>query len=547
MLQINQIKLRPGYSEAELNKKISSILKVSPSEIKHISIIKQSIDARKKPDIFVVLSVLVDVIDESYVIKKSKSKDVFLYKPIKYSFEITGEKELENRPIIVGAGPCGLFAAYELALNGYKPIVLERGLDVDSRTNDVNKFWETGILDINSNVLFGEGGAGTFSDGKLNTLVKDKNGRNSHVLDIFVKYGAPIKITYEGKPHIGTDILVNVVKNMRNDIIRMGGEFRFNSKVTDIIISNNRVKGVIINDSDRLNSDVVILAIGHSARDTFEMLYSKNVFLEQKDFAIGFRVQHRQSMINRSLYTDDEEVLAKLSPAYYKLSYQSKEHNRGVYSFCMCPGGYVVNASSEEGMTCINGMSYSKRDGLNANSAIVMSVRNEDFLSNHPLAGIEYQRKIERKAYEIGQGKIPCEFYGSFKNDVLGSGTDTFIDEVDSISPEVRGEYTFGKVSEILSRDLNETFIEGMEYFERIIPGFSKDNTIVSGVESRTSSPVRITRDECFESLSHKGLFPAGEGAGYAGGITSAAMDGIKIFEEIAKRYKPMTINKGME
>lgn len=547
MLQINQIKLKPGFTKEDLYNKVSSLLKVLPKDIKDIKILKQSIDARKKPEVFVVLSVAVNVTNENGILKKNKSKDVFVYKQVEYSFEITGENILKNRPIVVGAGPCGLFAAYELALNGYRPIVLERGLDVDSRTNDVNKFWETGVLDKDSNVLFGEGGAGTFSDGKLNTLVKDKNGRNSHVLDIFVKYGAPLKITYEGKPHIGTDILVKVVKNMRNDIIKMGGEFRFDSKVTDIIIDNNSVKGVIINDLTALYSDVVILAIGHSARDTFEMLYSKKVFLEQKDFAIGFRVEHRQAMINHALYTDDEDVLALLPPAYYKLAYQSEKHNRGVYSFCMCPGGYVVNASSEDKMTCINGMSYSKRDGLNANSAIVMSVRNEDFKSNHPLAGIEFQRSVERKAYEIGQGKIPCEYYGDFKADVSGVNSNLDVSDYSLNMPQVRGEYTFCKVSDILTKDLNETFIEGMEYFERIIPGFSKDNTIVSAVESRTSSPVRITRDNNFESLSHKGLFPAGEGAGYAGGITSAAMDGIKIFEEIARRYRPMINDKGTE
>ncbi len=270
------------------------------------------------------------------------------------------------------------------------------------------------------------------------------------------------------------------------------------------------------------------------------MLYDRHVYLEQKDFAIGFRVQHRQSLINHSLYTADENILDLLPPAYYKLAYQSEEHNRGVYSFCMCPGGYVVNASSEEGMTCINGMSYSKRDGLNANSAIVMSVRNEDFGSDHPLAGIEYQRKLEKQAFEIGNGKIPCEFYGDFKADVMGLERNMEPSLKLDNSPEVRGDYIFSSVSRILNKDLNETFIEGMEYFNRIIPGFSSDSTIVSAIESRTSSPVRITRDEDFESVSLKGLFPAGEGAGYAGGITSAAMDGIKIFEEIARRYKPV-------
>lgn len=541
MIQINQIKLRPEYQEQELHKKIASILKVLPSDIIEVKLLKQSIDARKKPDVFLVLSVAVLVKNENVVLKRVKTNDVSLYKEVKYSPIISGEKELNERPVIVGAGPCGLFAAYELAMYGYKPIVLERGLDVDSRTKDVLRFWETGVLDTGSNVLFGEGGAGTFSDGKLNTLVKDKNGRNHHVLETFVKYGAPLKITYEGKPHIGTDILVEVVKNMRKAIVEKGGEFRFNAKVTDIETADGKVNGVIINDSVKLPCEVLVLAIGHSARDTFKMLYEKGVFLEQKDFAIGFRVQHRQDMINRVLYTEDEDTLKLLPPAYYKLAYQSDTHNRGVYSFCMCPGGYVVNASSEEGMTCINGMSYSKRDGLNANSAIVMSVRNEDFKSDHPLAGIEYQRKIERKAYEIGSGKIPCEFYGNFKADVLGLDENISYDGILENSPEVRGAYSFSKVSEILTKELNETFIEGMEYFNKIIPGFSKDNTIVSGIESRTSSPVRITRDEAFESLNYKGLFPAGEGAGYAGGITSAAMDGIKIFEEIIRRYKPIT------
>lgn len=537
MLQVNQIKLKPGYQDDELIKKIASILKVSTNEFKVVRLLKQSVDARKKPDVYIVVSALVELLNESAVLKRVKSNDVSCYHPVRYEVNITGEEELLNRPVVVGAGPCGLFAAYELARNGYKPIIIERGFDVDQRKQDVIKFWESGVLDTESNVLFGEGGAGTFSDGKLNTLVKDKNGRNHYVLDTFVKYGAPSKILYEGKPHIGTDILVNVVKNMRLAIISMGGEFKFGSKMTDILFENGKVSGIEINGHDIISCEVLVLCIGHSARDTFKLLYDKNVFLEQKDFAVGFRVQHSQNMINKRLYTEDEKVLKLLPPAYYKLAYQCEKYNRGVYSFCMCPGGFVVNASSEPGMTCINGMSYSKRDSNNANSAIVMSVRREDFESDHPLAGIEFQRKIEKKAYEIGNGKIPSESLGEFKKDTDISYS---IKNNESLSPEIKGDYVNAKVSNILPKELNEAFLEGMNHFDKIIPGFADDNTIVNAIESRTSSPVRITRNDRYESLNCKGLFPAGEGAGYAGGITSAAMDGIKVFEEIARRYKPM-------
>lgn len=541
MLLVNQIKLKPDYKNEDLTRKLSNILNISVSDIISFSIIKKSIDARKRPEVFYVLSVAVSLKNEEKIFKRVKSKDVTIYKPVTYSYKIEGTNKLNNPPVIVGAGPCGLFSAYELAVNGYNPIVIEQGCDVDKRTRDVLDFWKTGVLKPDSNVLFGEGGAGTFSDGKLNTLVKDKNGRNSHVLDLFVKYGAPERIKYENKPHIGTDILVDVVKNIRNEIINLGGKFLFETKLTDIITENGRITGIVVNNSETIDCEALLLCIGHSARDTFKMLYDRNVFLEQKDFAVGFRVEHKQSVIDRALYTDDENVLKLLPPSAYKLAYQCEKHNRGVYSFCMCPGGYVVNASSEEGMLCINGMSYSKRDGDNANSAIVMSVRNEDFGSEHPLAGIDFQRKIEKKAYEIGNGKIPYERLGEFKADIDGMKRDCF---ENSLMPNTRGEYVHAKVSEILPRELNEAFLEGMSHFDKIISGFNNDDTIVSGVESRTSSPVRITRDDNFESLNIKGIFPGGEGAGYAGGITSAAMDGIKLFEEIGRRYMPVRENK---
>lgn len=535
MLLINQIKMRTDYSEQDLKNKISKILNIQPQEILEYKIIKKSVDARRKPDIYWVLSVAVMTNKEDRILKKNKSSDIGLYNPVFYKYECTGTELLNHRPIIVGAGPCGLFAAYELACNGYQPIVIERGEDVDARTEAVADFWKTGVLKPDSNVLFGEGGAGTFSDGKLNTLVKDKYGRNAHVLDVFVEFGAPESIKYDNKPHIGTDILVNVIKNIRNDIIKKGGEFLFNSKLTDIIVENDRVVGIEINNKKTIDCEVLLLCIGHSARDTFKMLFDNKIYLEQKDFAVGFRVEHKQNTINNALYTDDEGILKTLPPAAYKLAYQCEKYNRGVYSFCMCPGGYVVNASSEPEMLCINGMSYSKRDGENANSAIVMSVRSEDFGSTHPLAGIEYQRNIERKAFLAGKGKIPFEFYGEFKSDVLGC---EIAKEESKVFPTTRGDNVHAKVSDILSQELNEAFIEGMEHFNKIIPGFSSSKAIVSGIESRTSSPVRITRDDNFESLNVKGIFPGGEGAGYAGGITSAAMDGIKLFEEIGKRYK---------
>jgi len=536
MLLVNQIKVRPDYKKEDVIRKLSQILKVSASDIVDYKIVKQSIDARKKPDVFYVLAVSVSVKGEDKILKKIKSADISLYKPVRYVVNISGQDELKHPPVVVGAGPCGLFAAYELAEHGYRPLIIERGFDVDKRTKDISEFWNGGTLKPDSNVLFGEGGAGTFSDGKLNTLVKDKNGRNIHVLETFVKFGAPERILYENKPHIGTDILVTVVKNMREYIIGKGGSFLFGTKLTDILFDNDRVSGIIVNDLEKIECEVLLLCIGHSARDTFKMLYDRDFYLEQKDFAVGFRVEHKQNIIDRALYTEDEEVLKLLPPSAYKLAYQCEKTNRGVYSFCMCPGGYVVNASSENGMLCINGMSYSKRDGDNANSAIVMTVRGEDFKSEHPLAGIEFQRSIEKKAYELSNGKIPYERFGQFKTDVNGYNYKPLKTD---LTPNTRGQYEEGCVSLILSRELNETFIEGMEHFDKIIPGFASDDTIVSGIESRTSSPVRITRDENFESLKYKGIFPGGEGAGYAGGITSAAMDGIKLFEEIGRRYRP--------
>lgn len=542
MIIIHQIKLRPGFDESELRKKVIGALRILPDDLISLRIERMSIDARKKPDIFMSVSCVCEIRHEMSVLKRIRNNDsISKYEPVIYKEPQTGEEKLIHNPIIIGSGPCGLFAAYKLAIAGYKPIVCERGYDIDSRMKSVNNFWETGELNTNSNVLFGEGGAGTFSDGKLNTLVKDKYGRNREVLKIFVENGADESIMYDAKPHIGTDKLVEVVKNMRNRITELGGKFRFNAEVTDILFADGKVNAVMINGLERLDCEVVVLAIGHSARNTFKMLYDRKIEMCQKDFAVGFRIQHSQDMINSALYGNDKSVVSNLPPASYKLTYKA-ENGRGVYSFCMCPGGYVVNASSEFNRLCINGMSYSKRDGKNANSAIVVTVGRDDFEDDSPLAGLRFQEKIEAAAYKAGGGKIPCAYYGNFKNEVNDGLQLLNVPESDILCdtvPEMRGMYCFTCISDVLPPKLNETIVEGIEYFDRIIPGFAEDGAILSAVESRTSSPVRIVRGDDYQSVTVGGLYPAGEGAGYAGGITSAGMDGICVYEAIAKKYSP--------
>lgn len=541
MLIIRELKLRPGYSYDDLLKKVSSTLHVLPEDVLELSIDRQSIDARKKPDIFIILSVIAKVKYEESVLKHCKSDTVSVYENIPYEFPAHGMMELKHRPVVVGAGPCGLFAAYYLAREGYRPIVLERGYDIDSRVKDVDDFWKTGILNPNSNVIFGEGGAGAFSDGKLNTLVKDKLGRNKEVLRIFVENGADTSILSDAKPHIGTDVLVDVVKNIRKKIISFGGEFRFNAEFTDFHCTDGAIDSIEINRMSELSTNVLVLALGHSARNTFEMLYDRGIAMEQKDFAVGYRVEHRQSTINRAMYGAEDAKKLNLPPATYKLTHQAS-NNKGVYSFCMCPGGFVVNASSEPEHLCINGMSYSDRAGYNANSAIVVTVNKEDFGSDHPLAGISFQREIEKKAYEIGEGMIPVSYYGNLKCEILNKEpglTGDAVDALFSFTPQTKGSYQFTSLKDVLPQSVNEAFVEGMEAFGKMIPGFNDDFSLVSCVESRTSSPVRIPRNEAFESVNMKGMYPSGEGAGYAGGITSACMDGLKIAEAIASKYRP--------
>lgn len=533
MITINQLKLPTDYTKEQLIHKIAREIGVDKSRIVRYEIMRRSIDARKKPDIFYVLSVSVVCSGEDQLRRCCKSQKVSFINPQHYTFEVQGTGRLPHRPVIVGSGPAGLFCAYQLAKHGYRPLVLERGEDVDRRMLSVQRFWDGGRLDPESNVQFGEGGAGTFSDGKLNTLNKDPSGRNREVLRIFVKMGAKESILYDQKPHLGTDALVNIVKNLRNELTGMGGEIRFDSKVTGLHVDRGgRILAVTVNGQETIPADVLVLAIGHSARDTFRMLHQLPVPMEAKDFAVGYRIIHPQEMINESQYGTRDVARLHLGAAPYKLTAQTGR-GRGVYSFCMCPGGYVVNASSQQGRLCVNGMSYSDRDSGAANSAIIMTVRKSDFGQGDILSGMHFQQKIEETAFKIGQGKIPLQLYQDFKNGTISSG-------FGECQPAVKGDYCFADVHSILPQELNECFLLGMEQFGRRIKGFDRGDAIVCGIEARTSSPLRILRDKVTLQSSIQGLYPCGEGAGYAGGITSAAADGLCVAEAIAREYAPL-------
>lgn len=539
MIRISQLKMPLGHTRKDLLLKAAKELRIQPEMIKEVELIKQSVDARKKPEIH--YSYIVDIAlksggrkEEERIVKKKKDRNITVHEEKPYSLPECGNEPLKYPPVIIGMGPAGLFCGLALARKGYRPILLERGEDVDTRTERVAKFWKTGELNPSSNVQFGEGGAGTFSDGKLNTLVKDTFGRNREVLRILTEFGADPSICYANKPHIGTDVLSHIVKSIRKEIESLGGQVRFLSQVTDFEITDGKLTAVTVNNTERIPVQAAVAAIGHSARDTFEALYGKQVSMEAKPFAVGFRIQHPQTMINESQYGMAE--CKELGPASYKLTAQTS-YGRGVYSFCMCPGGYVVNASSEEKRLAVNGMSYHDRAGENANSALIVTVNPEDFSRDtksreevHPLAGIHFQRELEEKAYEAGNGKIPVQLYGDFKDGKIS-------EKFGKVHPAFCGEYQFADLRKILTNELSEAFIEGMESFGKKIKGFDRPDAILAGVESRTSSPVRIPRGETLES-SVRGLYPCGEGAGYAGGITSAAMDGLKVAEELIRRYK---------
>ncbi len=527
MIRINQLKLSVNHTEEDLWNKAAKTLKIPAGEIRSLKIIKQSIDARKKEEIHFTYCVEVEALREEAVVHKAKNVNVTIAEKREYVFPKPGKETLAHRPVIIGTGPAGLFCGIMLARNGYKPLLLERGEDVDRRRESVDRFWEGGRLKPDSNVQFGEGGAGTFSDGKLNTLVKDPFMRNRKVLELFVEFGADPSILYVNKPHIGTDVLSGIVKNMREEIIRLGGEVRFQSRVTDFIAEDGKLKEIVVGEGERILTDVLILAIGHSARDTFEVLEKRGIPMEAKAFAMGLRIQHPQETIDLSQYGTKDQSL--LGAADYKLTHSCK-NGRGIYTFCMCPGGYVVNASSEEGRLAVNGMSYHKRDGKNANSALIVTITPEDFGGKGPLSGIAYQRRLEEAAFLQSNGKIPIQLYEDFKKGRKSQA-------LGGVEPAFKGLYEFADLREILPAYMAESIVEGVEAFDRRIRGFARPDAVLAGIESRTSSPVRIFRDEALES-SVKGIYPCGEGAGYAGGITSAAMDGLKVAEAVAARFQ---------
>ncbi|MFA9465784.1 MAG: NAD(P)/FAD-dependent oxidoreductase [Velocimicrobium sp.] len=534
MIRVSNIKILveklKNHSQEEQIKQIKHQLMTKyhmrEAEIVRIQIIKRSLDARKKQMICYIYCVDLTLKEE----KKYLLKPNIIAAPNKtYADPPTGEKRMSHRPIIIGMGPAGLFCALELAKAGYCPLILERGESVDDRVKSVEAFWQTGALDKNSNVQFGEGGAGTFSDGKLNTLVKDPYGRHKKVLDTFVSYGAPEEIAYINKPHIGTDRLRLVVKTIRKQIIELGGEVRFQSKVTNLRMDEGKIKAIIINDTQEIPCETVVLAIGHSARDTFEMIHQHKFSMQAKSFAMGVRVEHLQTMIGKAQYGT---LFEKLPAADYKMTHSCK-NGRGVYSFCMCPGGFVVNASSEPNRLAINGMSNYDRKERNANSAIIVTVTPDDFADTDAMAGVAFQRKWESLAYQEGLGNVPVQRFADFKENKETK-------QLGDIKPNIKGVYRCSNLRNCLPPYVSESIQEGMEVFDRIIPGFAKGDVLLSGVETRTSSPVRIVRDENSLESNYKGIYPCGEGAGYAGGIVSAAMDGIKVYERIASIYAPM-------
>ena len=548
MIRISQLKLPCGHSEADLEEKIRKTIKLKDRDTVRYRIRKHSIDARKKPQLFDIYTVDADlkmgIKAERKLAAKLRNRNIAVVEESGYQFPPAGGEKMNTRPVVIGAGPAGLFCALMLAEHGYRPILLERGRCVEERAKDIDRYWESGKLDPSSNVQFGEGGAGTFSDGKLNTQINDKTGRSEKVLQVFTEAGAPEDIRYESKPHIGTDLLRVVIPAIRNRILAAGGDVRFEAQVTDLVIGDGSVRALVLADGSRLRTDTVVLAPGHSARDTIASLFQRGVPMEPKAFAVGLRVSHPQSLIDRAQYGvwEREEMReVGLSAAPYKLTAKAAS-GRGVYSFCMCPGGYIVDASSEPSRIAVNGMSEHARGSGRANSAIVCTIGPEEYGTDHPLSGMYFQQELEEKAYRIGQGAIPVQRYIRMKENfekrrngepVPADSPDPYLTSHDLC---IRGRWTPADLSELLPRALTADFIEGMEEFDHKIPGFAGEEAFAAGIESRTSSPVRIPRGEDLQSRI-RGLYPCGEGAGYAGGIMSAAMDGIRVAEAIRMRF----------
>ncbi len=546
MIQIQQIKLKIPHKETDVKKKFCKILHIPEKRVRAFRILKRSLDARRKPELFYVYTAEAEVEGEKALRKHfQKNGQITFRAPLPdYAYQVTGTEKLSHRPVIVGTGPAGLFCGYALARMGYRPILLERGAPVEKRKKDVEEFWRTGALCPESNVQFGEGGAGTFSDGKLNTLVHDPDGRGREVLRLFVSHGAPEEILYDSKPHVGTDKLIQVVRSLREEIQDLGGEFRFYTKMTGILTreegeSGRHVQAVEMEavnkpgEKEILKTDLLILAIGHSARDTFAILESQRFPMEAKSFAVGVRVQHPQTMINASQYGDGQKpgTVMGLPAAAYKLT-ANLDNGRGGYTFCMCPGGYVVNASSEPGHLAVNGMSYSGRSGENANSAVIVTVRPEDYPEEGPLAGVAFQRALEEAAWKAGEGRIPVQRFQDYCRNQPSKGPG-------EICPQMKGDYAWTNIRPIFPAVIGDSIEEAMVSFDRKIPGFAGTDVVLAGVESRTSSPVRILRDKVLLESAVGGVYPCGEGAGYAGGITSAAMDGLKVAAAIGQSYEP--------
>lgn len=533
MIKISQCKVPVSYTEDLIKEKVSKLLKCQRSDILKVEVAKESLDARQKPLLHYSLTLLAEVKDEKKVMSKIKNKDIQISKKEEYKLP-QSDTISQKKVAVIGAGPAGLVCAYYLAKAGANVVLLERGKCVEERMQDVQLFWEKGELNPESNVQFGEGGAGTFSDGKLNTLIKDKFGRCKEVLKLFVSMGAPEDILYKQKPHVGTDLLIDMVRNIRNSLIQMGAKVLFDSKVTGFDIVNDKIEAAILTNGEKITADAYVLAIGHSARDTFEMLYEAGIPMSAKDFAVGYRVMHPQAMIDESQYgIQPQETLDILGSASYKLTHQALS-GRGVYSFCMCPGGYVVNASSEENRLAINGMSYHDRASGQANSAIIMTVTQDDYQGDGPLAGMYFQRSLEEKAYQLADGKMVLQRLEDYREN---KATETEV--LETIPVCVKGAYVPGNIRGVLPTSLEEAFLEGMNSFGRKIKGFDDKDTLINCVESRTSSPIRIHRDECAVTMNN--LYPCGEGAGYAGGITSAAMDGLYIAEAVIKNLSQST------
>ena len=586
-IRLQQLHLPITHTKVELRTKAAEKLGVSSDAILSLTILKQSLDARRNRELAYVYDVAAEL-SANCRPKGREGRDWTFYEPVVFQPKAGGSLPLTGRPVVIGAGPAGLFAALVLAEHGFRPVVIERGKAVAERVADVERFFATGVLDPESNVQFGVGGAGTFSDGKLNTLIKDRDGRGAYVLSTFVRFGAPEEILYRNKPHIGTDRLRDVVAGLQAEIERLGGTVLTETTVTGFEWQSGKLTGVIcrgknvdygsllelstkhsdaynMNDSENaavfrytIPASVAVLAIGHSARDTMRWLYDSGVSMEPKAFAMGVRVQHSREWLNRTQYGEAEGLLPS---ADYKLTHTCKD-GRGVYSFCMCPGGYVVNASSERGRLAINGMSNFDRMADNSNSAIVVTVTPEDCASDYasvlakrtflagvgevdgitdtpelseipkPLVGMEYQRRLEELAFLAGKGAIPTQRYADFqaKRPSTGCG---------SITPVNKGAVRYTELHQCLPGYMTDAIEEGMEAFDRAMPGFGCGDVLMQAVESRTSSPVRITRGEDLQAAGFAGLYPCGEGAGYAGGIMSAAIDGIRVAEAIMGVYAP--------